>query len=173
MMANRSLFASRRPKQSRRSGHTLIELMVVTTLMTLLTFLVAQIWRPLTFNTSKLRDRAVASTEIALAADFLRKDFGGALSAKEISEQALSITREFDVADRLKSMASGDVDPGIEYRFADGGLMRRDLHLKEEVQVAHGISDFVVRRRPNGELHIEMTGESGNDQCTMTLIWSP
>lgn len=158
---------------SRRSGHTLIELMIVTTLMTLLTFLVAQVWRPLTSSTAMLRDRAIASTEISLAAEFLRKDFGGALSAQDISEQTLMIQREFDVADRLKSMASGDVDPGVEYRFHDGGLMRRDFHLNEEVQVAHGITTFAVKRKPNGDLTIELGSDAGKEEHKMTLIWSP
>jgi type II secretory pathway component PulJ len=164
----------RRSNTSRRQrGHTLIELMVVTTLMTLLTFMVAQVWRPLTHSTATLRDRAIASTEISLAAEFLRKDFGGAVYAESLSEQTLNIRREFEVANRLKSLASGDLDPGVEYRFADSGLMRRDFHLNEEVQVAHGITSFVVRRTPNGDLNIELISDAGRDEHKMTLVWSP
>ncbi|MBC8405386.1 MAG: prepilin-type N-terminal cleavage/methylation domain-containing protein [Planctomycetes bacterium] len=63
---------NRQRLQNRKTehGHTLVELMVVTTLMTMLTFMIAQVWRPIAVSTTTLRERAVASTEVGLAADF-------------------------------------------------------------------------------------------------------
>lgn len=154
-------------------GHTLVELMVVTVLMTMLTFMVAQVWRPIAASTSSLRDRAVASTEVGLAVEFLRKDFGGASTAKDITETRLFIKREFEVADRMKSLATGDEDPGVEYHLEEGGLMRHDFLLNEKVQIAHDLTTFEVRRAPSGDLNIKLGSGEGKNAHQLTLIWSP
>ncbi len=166
---------NRQRLQNRKTeyGHTLVELMVVTTLMTMLTFMIAQVWRPIAVSTTTLRERAVASTEVGLAAEFLRKDFGGASTAKDVTETRLLIKREFEVADRMKSMATGDEDPGVEYYLEDAGLMRRDLLLNQEVQVAHGLTTFEVGRAPDGDLKIQLGSGEGKNAHQLTLIWSP
>jgi type II secretory pathway component PulJ len=162
-----------RQRCRKNAGHTLVELLVVTTLMGLLTMLVAQVWKPLSKGTRDLRARASISTELRLATEFLRRDLGGAalVQSDESKTGVLQIEREYAVANLLRPLAPGQVDPGIRYLLNDDRLVRRDQLTGEEFVVSSGLTEFLVEATAAGDTEIILQAGAKPNQHQLTLVW--
>ena len=125
----------RRRAATRQSGHTLVELIVVTTLMAMITVLIAQAWRPIGHSTAELRQEATGLVELRIALAYLRQDLGGAERVRRIEGGALQVEREPEALARY-GLGTPRRDPGVEYALADGALVRKDRHTGESFAVA-------------------------------------
>lgn len=108
-----------------RSGHTLVEMTVVVTLLAAVMSMVARAQRPFSEMILELQDRATTSSELHLAADYLATDLGGAERVERIKADRIRIIREAARA-KTQGLDDGREDPGILYRLVDGQLVRED-----------------------------------------------
>ena len=160
----------RRPLSRRRAGHTLAEMVIVGMIVALVGTFATKAWTPIGDSIVDLRTRAVASSELRLAAEYLRDDFGGAQLVVNEDGEKLLIRREEDAA-ALGGVPRGTADPGIRYWLEDGHLMRRDLYRKVEFVAARDIQGFSVRKVRGKEIRIAVTAGLDKDQRTVTLAW--
>ena len=153
----------------REAGHTLLELLVATTVSTLIVVLAMEAWRPMGSSALGLRDRARADTELRLAADALLQDLGGAQTALPGPDGELQIVRVPALAQRLGAFSGGD-DDGIVWSFADGRLSRWDHELSGDFVLADGLTAFTVTR-DGDETHVLLGAGSGADARQLELVW--
>ncbi len=154
-----------------RAGHTLVEMIVVTTLLALVTMLAAKAWAPLGKGTFGMRDRVVASTELRVAMEFLRRDLGAAKKVVWTSDGTLLIERETAAA-TLAGYPPPRKDPGIHYRLKDDLLLRRETISVGEIVVARSLSDFDLSRHKKGGLLIRLAAGKGEDAKDLSLVYT-
>lgn len=152
-----------------RAGLTLLELLVGTSVATLIVVLAMQAVRPLSGATLSLRDRARQQAELRLAVDALLADLGGAATALPDAFGRLVITRVQPLAERLGAWTGGD-DDGIEWRLEDGQLLRWDRELDRETVVAEGLSAFELLDE-SGETRILLATGEDADARSVELAW--
>jgi len=158
-------------KSSRLCGHTLVEMMVVVTILALVLSLVARAQKPFSLGVMTLQDRNSTSTELHLAVDYLSMDLGAAKKVQRESTSKILIRREIGSA-RRAGMPEGGVDPGIRYSFENSNLVREDLISKEKMVVAVGMTGFSVAPIRGGETKLVLSdGIAKDDQHTVTLVW--
>lgn len=154
-----------------RSGHTLVEMTVVVTLLAAVMSMVARAQRPFSEMILELQDRATTSSELHLAADYLATDCGGAERVERIKSDRIRIVREAARA-KAAGWSGGGEDPGILYRLVDGQLVREDKISGEEFVVATGLTGFQVAPQRRGELRLQLAdGIAENDRHEVTLVW--
>jgi hypothetical protein len=153
----------------RPAGFTLAELLIATTVGTLVIALGLRAWGPGSQATLALRDRARADTELRLAVDALLADLGGAQTALPGLEGELVITRLPALALRLGAFSGGD-DDGIEWSFDDGELWRFDRELDSELLLAAGLAGFDVTAS-GGETRVMLSAGAGADARSLELAW--
>lgn len=155
----------------KQSGHTLVELLVVTTLMSLLTTLIAQAWRPIGKSTAELRATAVGLSEMRLALDFLRQDLGCAQRVMRAEGAEVRIEREGTALARF-GRGVPERDPGVTYALRAGQLLRTDLYTNETFAVARDIRHFQFKALSNGAASLELKVQDGDGERSLELIWS-
>jgi len=153
-----------------RAGHTLLELTIVVTMLSLLATMVARAQQPFSEMILELQDRSKTISELHLAVDYLARDFGGAAQVDRQSETALLVRRENAVARKFGVLANG-VDRGIRYSYKDGTLTRVDLHTGTSFVVASGMTGFDVGRLRNQEMHIKIADGVEPERHEVTLVW--
>lgn len=154
-------------RRVRNSGHTLVEMMVAVTVLTIFMGMVAKAQQPFTAMVFDLQDRARASSELHLAVDWLSRDIGGAATLTREGNDRVLIQREAAAA-----LADGvrGADQGIRYSFEDGMLVRRDLNRKEEFVVAAHLVAFGVART-GSELKLGIIDGREPEEHQITLVW--
>lgn len=158
-------------RRNLRSGHTLVEMTVVVTLLSAVMSLVVRAQRPYSEMVMELQDRATTSSELHLAVDFLATDLGAAADMVREGDSTLRIVREGLFAQR-RGVADGAIDPGVRYSFRDGRIVRTDLVDQEEFVVASGLTGFEVSRPRGNETRITTRdGIADADQHSVTLVW--
>lgn len=160
----------RRADGSGQSGHTLVELIVVTTLMALITMLIAQAWRPIGHSTAELREEATGLTELRVGLAYLRQDLGGALRVQSLDGEVLHIKRE-PASLRRFGLGQPDADPGVEYRLEQGSLQRTDRHTGESFAVARQLSGFEITPSRNG-VRLLLSSRYGKQERALEVQWS-
>jgi len=157
--------------KSRKSGHTLVEMTVVVTILAAVMSLVVRAQKPFSQGVLGLQDRNSSSTELHLAVDYLTMDLGAAKQLRRENDSQVLIRRESGAA-RRAGLGKGGSDPGIRYSFADGKLMREDLVTREKIVVAVGMTGFLATRTRGGETRLKLAdGIADDDQHTVTLVW--
>ncbi len=162
--------ASRSIRRRSRSGHTLIELVVVVCLMSVGSLLAMRGTIPFYGMVNHIKERAESAQELMMAREFLRFDLGGALTALPTKSGGLAIVREPDVAAK-HGVLLGVADLGIQYRFANGQLFREDMVYGETMVVADNLEGFVITRVGGFETRIQLVDGSGKEVRTVTLVW--
>ncbi|MBC8328562.1 MAG: type II secretion system protein [Planctomycetes bacterium] len=158
-----------RPRR-RRSGHTLVEMVIVGMIVALVATFATRAWNPIGDSIVGLRERATASSELRLAVEYLREDFGGAAEVAEETGEKLLIRREAAVA-FVAGVPSGTADPGIRYWLDEDRLVRRDLWSRDEFVVARKVGSFQITRFHGIEYRVALTAGADSDQRTITLAW--
>jgi len=156
-----------KPRFTNRNGHTLVEMMVAVTILSIFMVMVARAQQPFTKMIYGLQDRARASSELHLAVDWLTRDFGGAAIVTREDKNSLSIVREEAVA---KVDGVRGADRGIQYTWRDGMLIREDRNRKQEFVVAADLVSFTILEARN-ELRIELVDGLEPEEHKLTLIW--
>lgn len=175
--APRMLARGRASRASRASGaqagFSLVEILVVTTLMALLTALIAAAWRPIGQASARLRDEASGLTELRLAVEALRFDLGAAEALEPNGDHGLRIRRErFGRLPGGRLLARQD-GAETEYRLVDGDLLRRDAESDTTYAVAHGLNRFESRRDGDGLIRIRLAVLDGSAEQEIELVWVP
>ncbi|MBL7009219.1 MAG: hypothetical protein ISR76_09490 [Planctomycetes bacterium] len=153
-----------------RSGHTLSEMVIVGMIVALIATYATRAWNPIGDSIVGLRERAVASSELRLAVEYLREDFGGAAAVVEESGEKLLIRREEAVA-FVGGVPVGTADPGIRYWLDEDRLVRKDLWTLQEFVVARRVGSFQITRFHGIEYRVALTAGADSDQRTITLAW--
>lgn len=159
----------RRPAGS-RSGHSLVELVVVVCMMSLGATLAARGTAPFYGMVGSLQDRVEGSQELLMAREYLRYDLSGAQTALPAGAGRLKIVREPLVAEKF-GVALGVADDGVEYHLKDGRLYREDLVFGETLVVADHLEDFSVTRVGGSETRIQISDGSDKNAHYVTLVW--
>lgn len=161
----------RRPQTSTRSGHTLIELVVVVTLLSIGGTLAVRGMIPFYGALEAMKSRAESAQELMLAREFLRADLSAAVSAVATKGGALQIVRESAAVQR-DGLKAGKNDPGVTYQVQNGKLVRADELLGESLVVANGIAGFTVTQVSASETRIQVQDGKGKDKHSITLVWT-
>lgn len=159
-----------RLRQRSAAGHTLLEMTIVVTIMSVLVSMVARAQRPFSEMILELQDRSITASELHLAVDYLSKDMGAAEKVDRRSEDSLLIRREASAVRRLGVVAP-TVDRGIQYTYKDGYLLRKDLETGGSFVVATGMTGFDVGRLRNKEMRITLADGVGEEQHEVSLVW--
>ncbi len=158
-----------RQARSARAGHTLVELVVVVTLLSIGGMLAVRGTIPFYGALDAMKSRADSAQELLLAREFLRADLSAAVSAAPTKSGSLRIVREGAAARRL-GLAVGAADPGVTYWLANGQLLRADALLGESLVIADGMAGFTVTQPAAGETRIQVQGGRGKDVHSVTLV---
>lgn len=157
-------------------GFTLVELLIVSILVAILSVTALAAWSSLSTSTFSLRDRARVVAELRMAVEHLQQDLGGAASAVPRMGDGLHIDRE-DAVGALAGESHGDGAAGIDYFVTDGNLVRRNIlsgvGLADEIVVASGLSNFDVTRPGGEETYIYLAAGTALNERTVTLVWMP
>lgn len=153
------------------SGHTLVELVVVTVLMALLTVLIAQAWRPIGQSTAALRAEAAGMTELRLALAFLRQDFGATEHASAVPGGGLELRRELAALERF-GRGTLARDPGVLYRLEDDQLLRIDRLNNERFSVAREIRGLRVENMPGGGVRVQLQAGRDPEVREIEVVWT-
>lgn len=158
-------------RKANESGHTLVELVVVTTIMALLTVLITQAWRPIAHHTANLRAEATGLTELRVGLAFLRQDLGAARRVSVVNRTGLHIEREVDVLS-LVGLGRPTKDQGVDYALDGEVLMREDHYTGERFAVARGISGFDVESQAHGGARMLLQTKAGKQIKSIEVLWS-
>ena len=158
--------------RAQERGHTLIELMVVATLLGVLGIVFGLAGRYMSGETVRRRLRARVASELRMAVEFLREDLARAAKVSPRDGGGLLIFREAPI-DGVEDPAAWVADDPVEYVAKDGRLYRLDPAGLQATVVARHVSTFEAEQ-PDGlqtRLHIGM-GEELQER-NVTLIWEP
>jgi prepilin-type N-terminal cleavage/methylation domain-containing protein len=177
--------APKRPmRTSRRTGFTLVEVMVVSGLMTMLAMLLAATWSVLGKPLIEASAQARVAHEANLAVAALTRDFGGSLpgNAGRIGQikhgklvgrmqVANSVVRLcFDSLGTPNGIADwDDPDTVISYEVLDGNLVRWDEQAGTTFVVARHVTDFEALEQGGG-VRIRLTFAHRHVTRSYTLI---
>jgi type II secretory pathway component PulJ len=156
---------------SARSGHTLVELVVVVTLLSIGGTLAVRGTIPFYGALDAMKSRADSAQELMLAREFLRADLSAAVSAVATKSGSLLIVRE-NAAARRSGLQAGEIDPGVSYLLQGDKLLRVDALLGESIVVADGMAGFTVTQVSASETRIQVQDGRGQDRHSITLVWA-
>lgn len=153
------------------AGHTLVEMVVVTTMMGLLTAFITQAWRPIAHQTADLREEATGLAELRVGLAFLRQDLGAARRVSSVDRGRLHIEREIDVLNLL-GLGRPNADQGVDYSLDGEVLMREDHYTGERFAVARGFAGFTVEPRAHGAARIVLVAKAGSEDKSIEVLWT-
>jgi type II secretory pathway component PulJ len=169
----------------RRHGSTLLEVMLVSILMSLLVILVSEVWAAFGRPAADIVARCQVAQEARLAAASLADDLGGCLAN---GEGRLGDKRSYQFVGRLQPANSqlwlcfdGGSNPNgiadwappdtvIVYEVQGNNLLRWDQSSGQSFAVARHVSKLEVQDLGGGQLQIQLTFAYRNITQTYTLI---
>ncbi len=168
-------------RQRRRTGFSLVEVMVVTSTMAFLSMMIAGIWGQLMRSSTDTiaQARLVSAGQFAL--ESFRRDLAGSLPGDQSGSklQGMMVGRVVTADGQLMLCFDGEPTNGIAdwiipdtvivYDVVDGQLIRTDQENWTAFVVADDVSDFIVTELTDG-LKIELTISRGSITRTYTLI---
>jgi len=161
----RTIHQYRQSRRRRRSGFTLLELLVVAMLGAIMITLISNVWRWYARSTNKIQIAAHLERELRLASDAIASDFGPSLAARTVDGANV----QFDYDADASATAQWDApDTVVEYVVQANRLVRRDLASGNEIPVASNISD-VTAEVVGGNLSVKLTASYRDEQEDLTL----
>jgi prepilin-type N-terminal cleavage/methylation domain-containing protein len=157
---------------ARRRGYTLVELLIVTILVSVLAGVVLGAMHFMVTTTYGLRERTTGITQLRMIVEYIRQDTGAARSVLPAGSSAFHIERE-EAAAKLDGAWADGADAGIDYSFAEGVLTRTDVAREQSVVVASQLSEFSaeqVEGQP-AETRIHLGFGSGEELRAVHLVW--
>ncbi len=149
---------SRRPSRA----FTLLELLVVATLMILVSMMTAQMWRHFSAQAANLDQRAGAAQELRFALEGIRQDMGPVVWATPVSGDRLLICME----------TPDGTERTVEYSVTNGHLLRYDQTSGTSTLVADHVSAFTAENLTDTVLQLVVTITRGNTSRQATILWS-
>ena len=152
-------------------GHTLLELVVVATLIGIFGVVFGLAGRYMSGETVRLRLRARVASELRMALEFLRQDL--ARASKVVAEKdTLRIIRE-DPIKGLESEKAWPAGTEIVYTTAEDRLIRASEVPASKTVVARLISWFEADQPDGYATHVRIGAGEGPLERSVTLIWDP
>lgn len=152
-------------------GHSLLEVLVASMLLAMISIAVMRVGPELASGTSKLTARARTVGELRSAVESILQDMGGADDVNWMNQDRLEIIREEEYAEWLGAWVPGPGDAGIQYELETEGLVRTDLALGSAVVVAREIDVFTVDKVGNSRVTITLGSGEGLAERSLQLIW--
>lgn len=158
---NKTWFASRRTARC-AGGFTLLELLVVSVLMLILSLISAQMWRYFSAQSSNLTQRSGAAQELRFALNSISQDMGGVRWALPSGLNTLM----------LSTRGPTGADITVIYSVSDSKLTRLDQSTGISIPIADRVTGFAVENISDTVLRISITIGSGDLARHSTLLWS-
>jgi len=156
---------SRHLHPRRRSGFTLLELLVVAMLGTLVITMTANVWRWYARSIKSMQVQAQLDRELKMAAQAIAADYGPAFSVRTTDGSDL----QFDLdTDNNSAAQLTTPDTVIAYALDNGKLVRRDLGAGTEIPMARNISALTVESI-GGQLNVHLTASYRTTDQDLTL----
>lgn len=161
-------------KRFRHHGRafTLVELLVVSVLMTVLTLMTAQVWRYFSTEMKDLAGRARVAQELRFAMESICEDMGATVGAIVVEEGRIRLCKDAgDEPDGVANWAFPDIM--VEYYLDGTQLVRDDTSSGSQIVMADSVSAFAVQDISGGtvvQMDVEMT--RGDVSRQITLMWS-
>ncbi|MFT7461860.1 MAG: hypothetical protein ACI9EF_000194 [Pseudohongiellaceae bacterium] len=160
------------PQTKRREqGHSLLELLVASMMLAIISITIMRLGPGVYSGTSKLTARARSVGELRCAVESMLQDMGGADEVSWMNQDRLEITREQELAEWLGAWVQGPGDAGIQYELGDDGLVRTDLALGTSILVAREIDVFTVDEVGNSQVIVTLGSGEGLAERSLQLIW--
>ncbi|MCE5325302.1 MAG: type II secretion system GspH family protein [Planctomycetaceae bacterium] len=146
---------------STRAAFTLLELMVVATLMTLVTAISAQFWRYFSVQLTDVSQRSTAAQELQFAVESLRADLGMVRQVTAVTQTRM----------RIYTGPAGNEEE-IDYWLEGKRLFRQDVATGQSVPLAGNVSEFQVQNITPTSVRIVTAVTRGSVVRRATMIWS-
>jgi len=159
-------------KRCRRiAGFTILELMVVSILMTIVVLITAQFWRWFSPNVSFMISRGHILREARVAMENLAADFGSAVGASAVGENGLLICKDSgDYPNGIADWTAPDVM--VDYSIVNNSLQRNDLSTGSVFTIADCISDLTVEQVSPTLLRITLEFAQAGADRELVFLWS-
>ena len=145
------------------TGFTMLELLVVSMLMILLSLITAQMWRGFCAQAADLRQRTDTVQELQFALEGLCDDMGCVRWASPLAPDRLLISRDAN---------AGQGEVLVEYFLDHQKLVRSDTSAGVAVPLADHVCTFLAQRVGDNVLRVEIAVKNGNTTRQATLLWS-
>ena len=129
----------------KKAGFTILELLVVSILMTIVVLITSQFWRWFSPNVSFMIARGHILREAQVAKENLAADFGSAVGVSSVGENGLLICKDSgDYPNGIADWTAPDVM--VDYSLVENSLQRNDLSTGSVFTIADCISNLTVEQ---------------------------
>jgi prepilin-type N-terminal cleavage/methylation domain-containing protein len=155
----------------RKAGFTILELLVVSILMTIVVLITSQFWRWFSPNVSFMISRGHILREAQVAKENLAADFGSAVGVSGVGENGLLICK--DAGDYPNGIADWTApDVMVNYSLVENSLQRNDLSTGSVFTIADCISNLTVEQISPTIMRITLEFAQGGADRELVLLWS-
>jgi uncharacterized membrane protein len=155
------------PRCKTAKAFTLLELLVVSILMTIVFMIIAQFWKWFSPSLNDMIGRWHLLCESKLTTQILAQDFGSTV-AVTVGENEISLCR--DTGNPPNGFADGS-DIWVDYYLSGNKLMRRDIDAGADFAVADGVTGFTVESIPP-VFRITLNLQSSTASRQLVFLWS-
>ena len=159
-----------------RTGHngrafTLVELLVTSVLMTVLTLMTAQVWRYFSTEMTDLAGRARVAQELRFVMESICDDMGATVGAIVVEPDRVRLCKDAG----LEPNGAADWGPPdimVEYYLVGTQLVRDNTSSGSQIVMADSVSQFAVQDDAGTvvQMYVEIT--RGDVSRQVTLMWS-
>ena len=160
-------------KRSRHHGRafTLVELLVVSVLMTALTLMTAQVWRYFSTEMKDLAGRARVAQELRFAMESICEDMGATVGAIVVEGSRIRLCKDAGAQpDGVANWAPPDIM--VEYYLAGTQLVRDNTSSGSQIVMADSVSQFAVLDVSPAVVQMDIEITRGDVSRQVTLMWS-
>ncbi len=160
-------------KRSRHDGRafTLVELMVASLLMTVLTVMTAQVWRFFSTEMKDLAGRARVAQELRFAMESICEDMGATVGAIVVEPDRVRLCKDAGTPpDGVANWAPPDIM--VEYYLVGTQLVRDDTSSGSQIVMADSVSQFAVQDVSGTVVQMDIEMTRGDVSRQVTLMWS-
>jgi type II secretory pathway pseudopilin PulG len=153
------------------SGFSLVELLVVGSLMSLVTLLIAQFWTHYSSSIGALNARAAVSRELRIATQSFLNDLGPAVSLMIVSGDRIQICQDGgDHPDGIPQWT--DPDTIVEYYQSGDKLYRAQPGVGSNIIIAEDVHAFFVTDLGSDTTKLELSISRGDTLQEVAFHWS-
>lgn len=160
-------------KRSRHHGgaFTLVELLVTSVLMTVLTLMTAQVWRYFSTEMKDLAGRARVSQELRFAMESICEDMGATVGAIVVEPNRVRLCKDGGLyLDGVANWAPPDIM--VEYYLVGTKLIRDNTSSGSQIVMADSVSQFAVQDVSGTVVQMDIEITRGDVSRQVTLMWS-
>jgi prepilin-type N-terminal cleavage/methylation domain-containing protein len=160
-----------RNRKSFREGFTLLEMLVVSILMSGTVVVIAQFWRSLSLSMNDLVSRSDTAEEMRFVTENVARDFGSALGVTVFGSDRFLICQ--DSGQTPNGTADWDEpDIIIEYFTSAGQLRRFNQSSGVETTIADGVSSFEVVKTADSKFRMNIEIREKDTTRRALFLWN-